>query len=85
MFCDRETERLQSVVYLHIEERVLTPVRPTVIIVKDVTGVEMFTSDVMEVWAGRDVGVNIDIILWNHLEQWGVSKGKVANKDNSPL
>ena len=85
MFCDGETERLQSVVYLHIKERVLTSIRPTVIIVKDVTGVEMFTSDVMEVWAGRDVGVNIDIILWNHLEQWGVSVGKVANKDNSPL
>ena len=85
MFCDRETERLQSVVDLHIEERVLTSVRPTVIVVKDVTGVEMFTSDVMEVWARRDDGVNIDIILWNHLEQWGVSEGKVTNKDNSPL
>ena len=52
---------------------------------KDVTRVEMFTSDVMEVWAGRNDGVNIDIILWNHLEQWGVAECKVANKDNSPL
>ena len=85
MFCDRETESLQSVVYLHIEERVLTSIRPTVIIVKDVTGVEMFTSDVMEVWAGCDVGVNIDIILWNHLEQRDASERKVTNKNNSPL